>query len=69
MSYVACKAGETASEADLLSHCRTRLAAAKMPKRIVFRDTLPKNARGKLDRGALLADWRRSDEAAEGAGG
>ena len=69
VSFVACKAGASPSEAELLSHCGDRLPAAKMPKRIVFRDTLPRNPRGKLDRGALLADWRLSHKAAKGAGG
>ena len=69
VSYVARAAGGQASEADLLSHCQTRLPAAKMPKRIVFRDRLPRNARGKLDRGALLTDWRLSHEAAKAAEG
>ena len=45
------------------------MPAAKMPKRIVFRDTLPRNERGKLDRGALLADWRLSQPAANTADG
>jgi acyl-coenzyme A synthetase/AMP-(fatty) acid ligase len=28
-----------------------------MPKQIVFRDSLPKTERGKMDRKALAAEW------------
>jgi O-succinylbenzoic acid--CoA ligase len=46
--------GEGAATAEeLISHCRARLAAYKMPARIEFRDGLPRNAAGKLMRSQL----------------
>ena len=36
------------------------LPRAKMPKSVIFRDALPKTNRGKMDRNALVADWRAS---------
>ena len=36
-------------------HCREHLAEHKVPRSIVFVEQLPRNARGKLDRQALLA--------------
>jgi long-chain acyl-CoA synthetase len=42
-------AGMTASEAELQSHVRERLAAFKVPVRILFHgETLPRNANGKI---------------------
>jgi long-chain acyl-CoA synthetase len=42
-------AGLTASEAELQSHVRERLAAFKVPVRILFHpETLPRNANGKI---------------------
>jgi acyl-CoA synthetase (AMP-forming)/AMP-acid ligase II len=45
--------GEGASEADVIAHCRERLAGFKLPKRVVFLPQLPRNATGKVERGRL----------------
>ncbi len=62
--------GRTASEADLRRFVRHRLAAAKVPTRIVSAAALPRNAAGKLQRtelGALgEALLRRSSEPPDG---
>jgi acyl-CoA synthetase (AMP-forming)/AMP-acid ligase II len=42
-----------ASEADLMAFCGSRLAPYKVPKRVRFTDTLPRNAAGKLLRRKL----------------
>jgi acyl-coenzyme A synthetase/AMP-(fatty) acid ligase len=42
-----------AGDADLLAHCRERLAPHKLPKAIHRRDELPRNAAGKLVRRQL----------------
>ena len=55
--YVAPKAGRGLTIDDVLDHCHTRLPTAKMPKEIVFRNSLPKNDRGKMDRKALAELW------------
>jgi acyl-CoA synthetase (AMP-forming)/AMP-acid ligase II len=39
-----------ASEADLLSYCRERLADFKRPKQIHITDTIPRTATGKIQR-------------------
>jgi acyl-coenzyme A synthetase/AMP-(fatty) acid ligase len=57
VSCVVVKTGTAITEAALMEHCAGALPAFKAPKRIVFRDALPKTERGKIDRKALIADW------------
>ena len=40
-------------ESELLLHCRTSLASYKTPKRILFVDSLPRNAMGKVQKHEL----------------
>ena len=42
--------GETVTEAELIAHCRTRLAGYKLPKRVEFRDGIPRTATGKIQK-------------------
>ena len=45
---VVLKPGATATEADLIAHCKTALAPYKVPKHIDIRETLPMSAVGKI---------------------
>lgn len=45
--------GETVSGEELIRFCRERLAVYKSPKSIVFRDDLPRNAMGKVQKADL----------------
>ena len=45
---LAVKAGQTLTEAEVITHCTTHMASFKAPKRVVFADSLPKNPSGKL---------------------
>jgi long-chain acyl-CoA synthetase len=58
-AFVVLKPGATATEAELIDYCRANLAVFKAPKRIAFRDSLPKNNTGKVLRRELR------DEAAQ----
>jgi acyl-CoA synthetase (AMP-forming)/AMP-acid ligase II len=58
VSAVVLEPGAALSEADILAFCAGRLPAFKAPKRIRFRAALPTTERGKLDRKALVAEWR-----------
>jgi acyl-CoA synthetase (AMP-forming)/AMP-acid ligase II len=50
----------TSIDADeLLRYCNAALPAFKAPKQIMFSRQLPKNERGKLDRKALVEQWRQ----------
>jgi long-chain acyl-CoA synthetase len=47
-AVVAVKPGQTVTEAELIEFVKERAAAYKYPRTIEFRDTLPKNATGKI---------------------
>ena len=47
-AVVVCKAGQVVTAAEIIAHCRARLAGFKAPKRVFFTDALPKNPSGKV---------------------
>jgi len=47
-AFLVPRAGHALAEADVLAFCRERLANYKVPRRVVFRDALPRNASGKV---------------------
>jgi long-chain acyl-CoA synthetase len=55
-AFVVLKQGERATEEDIISFCREKLAAYKAPKTVEFRDSLPKSAVGKILRKILRAE-------------
>jgi acyl-CoA synthetase (AMP-forming)/AMP-acid ligase II len=56
---VAPRPGPRLEPAALLEHCRSRLAAFKVPRAVLVIDAIPKNANGKVDRNALSTLWER----------
>ncbi len=53
VAAVSLRPGAAANEAELAAFCAARLARYKLPRRIVFLDSLPRNASGKLLRRLL----------------
>ena len=49
--------GADVSEDDLLAHCKSTLATFKLPRRVVYAETLPKNAAGKILKRELRASF------------
>ncbi len=49
VAYVELKPGRTASEAEIIDHCRTLLARYKVPRQVVFSD-IPKTSTGKIQK-------------------
>ena len=47
-AYVVLKDGETATEEEIISFCRERIAKYKAPRAVEFRDTLPTTPTGKI---------------------
>lgn len=52
-AYVVKHAGADVSETDLIAHCRSHLAAYKVPRAVQFVDDVPKTASGKIMRRML----------------
>ena len=68
-AYVVLKEGQTATQAEILGHCRKELARFKVPKRVEFRKDLPKTMIGKVLRRVLVEEeLKKSSEAAEPEG-
>jgi oxalate---CoA ligase len=49
-AVVVLREGATATEADILAHCRERLADFKRPKQIFITEAIPRTATGKIQR-------------------
>ncbi len=47
-AVVVLRQGASATAEELIAHARTKLAAYKLPKRVIFADDLPRNTAGKL---------------------
>jgi fatty-acyl-CoA synthase len=54
-AFVVLRPGASLDEAELGSFLRTRLAGYKLPKSVVFVDSLPRTGPGKIDKRALAA--------------
>jgi acyl-CoA synthetase (AMP-forming)/AMP-acid ligase II len=61
-AVIVLKPGQSASEADIIEHCRAKIASYKKPKLVTFVDALPKFA------GTPFTD-RKAVDAAHGGGG
>ncbi len=65
-AFVVLKAGQEATEQELIDFCRERLTAYKVPKWVEFRKELPKNNIGKLLRRVLREEDERARQAEGG---
>lgn len=60
-------ANSDVTEEELIAHAKSRLAAFKVPKEIVFIDQLPRNASGKLLKRVVRADHAQAYKKGDGA--
>ena len=58
-AIVVLRAGEMMSESELIDKLRAQLSPFKRPKRILFREAMPKTATGKIRKGVLRAEYER----------
>jgi long-chain acyl-CoA synthetase len=59
-AVVVVKPGAQVTEADLIEHCRTRIARYKCPRTVSFRAALPLSSVGKVRKVDLLAEWHQA---------
>ena len=52
--------GAELTSAGLADHCRTRLGGFKVPKRLIIRDSLPRNPSGKVLKRVLRSELEAS---------
>jgi acyl-CoA synthetase (AMP-forming)/AMP-acid ligase II len=57
---VVLKPGASAKEADIMAHCKERLADFKVPKKIHITQAIPRTATGKIQRRAVAAAYAKS---------
>lgn len=62
VSFVVRYPGGSADRDGLVHYCAQSLPAYKLPRNIAFVDSIPRNARAKVDRKALLDLWRQRNE-------
>ncbi len=62
VAVVVLKPGAAATADELIAHCRERLASFKIPKRVEFRDQLPKGGTGKILKSELREPFWRGYE-------
>jgi len=60
VAVVACQAGSSLTEGQVLAALRERLARFKQPKRVCFVDDLPRNAMGKVQKARLREQYADS---------
>jgi long-chain acyl-CoA synthetase len=64
-AVVVLKAGQSATESDLIAHCKARIAGFKVPRSVTFLESeLPKSGPGKILKTDLRAPfWAGRDRA------
>jgi fatty-acyl-CoA synthase len=67
-AVVVLRAGASATAEDLITHARAHLAPYKLPKQVIFTDTLPKNTAGKLLKRELRVIYSGTSSGALGHG-
>ncbi len=58
-AYVVVRPGQSLTEEELIAHCKQNLAAYKVPRKVEFRESLPKSAVGKVLRRVLVEEEKR----------
>jgi acyl-CoA synthetase (AMP-forming)/AMP-acid ligase II len=54
--------GQSVTEAELIAHTRERIAGYKAPKRVEFRDAIPRTATGKIQKFKLRESFWSNTE-------
>jgi len=61
LAIVVLKPGETATDEEIMEHCRQKLASYKRPRSVVFVDELPRNPMGKVLKRVLREQYAKTE--------
>jgi acyl-CoA synthetase (AMP-forming)/AMP-acid ligase II len=61
-ALVVCAEGQQVTEEEIITHCRGKIAGYKIPKRVEFRDAIPRTATGKIQKFKLREDYWSTSE-------
>ncbi len=56
-AFIVPKPGQTLTEPELIEYCKARIANYKCPRRVFFREELPKTATGKIQKRKILEQY------------
>lgn len=56
VAYVRLKPGQTATDQDIIGHCRGRIASFKIPRRVIVTGEFPMTSSGKIQKAKLRED-------------
>jgi fatty-acyl-CoA synthase len=59
VAFIRCEPGHSLTEADVVAHCRGRIASFKIPRHVVFVDDFPMTSSGKIQKVKLREDALR----------
>jgi fatty-acyl-CoA synthase len=59
VAFVRCEPGSLLTEAEVLAHCRGRIASFKIPRHVIFVEGFPMTSTGKIQKVALRDEARR----------
>jgi acyl-CoA synthetase (AMP-forming)/AMP-acid ligase II len=50
VAFVKCEAGHALTDAEVLAHCKGRIASFKIPRHVIFVDEFPMTSSGKIQK-------------------
>jgi fatty-acyl-CoA synthase len=56
LAYVRARSGHALTEAEVIEHCRGRIASFKVPRRVILTEQFPMTSSGKIQKAKLRAD-------------
>ena len=59
VAFVKCEPGSTVTDADVLAHCKGRIASFKIPRHVIFVDDFPMTSSGKIQKVKLREEALR----------
>jgi acyl-CoA synthetase (AMP-forming)/AMP-acid ligase II len=62
MAVIKLRSGFSATEEEIIAHCKAHLSSYKKPRRVVFMETFPMNEAGKVQKAKLREKYANIEE-------